>query len=54
MAQPGGQDLADTVAVTPLRPFSRAERTAVGEEARELAGFLSDGESHRVRVDSSA
>ncbi|GFN05818.1 hypothetical protein Smic_43740 [Streptomyces microflavus] len=50
----GADARRNTVAVTPLRPFSRAERTAVGEEARELAGFLSDGESHRVRVDSSA
>ncbi|MEW2067049.1 winged helix DNA-binding domain-containing protein [Streptomyces sp. NPDC007346] len=44
----------DTVVVAPLRPFSRAERTAVGEEGRELAGFLSDGGSRRVRVASSA
>lgn len=44
----------DTVVVTPLRPFSRTERNDVGEEGRELAGFLSDGESRRVRVASSA
>ncbi|MFE2757993.1 winged helix DNA-binding domain-containing protein [Actinosynnema sp. NPDC059335] len=39
-----------TVVVTPLRPFSRAERAAVAEEGRELASFLSDGESGGVRV----
>ncbi len=39
-----------TVAVTPLGRLSRADRTAVAEEGRELAAFLSDGESHRVRV----
>lgn len=53
-AETGADARRNTVAVTPLRPLSRAERTAVGEEARELAGFLSDGESHRVRVDPSA
>jgi hypothetical protein len=41
---------AGTVVVTPLRRFSRAERTAVAEEGRALAAFLSDGEHHRVRV----
>ncbi|MFD8983989.1 winged helix DNA-binding domain-containing protein [Streptomyces sp. NPDC059564] len=41
---------AATVAVTPLRRFSRAERTAVSEQGRDLASFLSDGESTRVRV----
>jgi diketogulonate reductase-like aldo/keto reductase len=41
---------AGTVAVTPLRRLSSADRAAVAEEGRELAGFLSDGESHRVRV----
>ncbi|MYW30271.1 crosslink repair DNA glycosylase YcaQ family protein, partial [Streptomyces sp. SID2119] len=47
---------ADTgaVVVAPLRRLSRAERDEVGEEGRELAGFLSDGESRRVRVASSA
>ncbi|MEU0920448.1 winged helix DNA-binding domain-containing protein [Streptomyces cyaneofuscatus] len=47
---------ADTgaVVVTPLRALSRAERDEVGEEGRELAEFLSDGESRRVRVASSA
>ncbi|MGW7514438.1 winged helix DNA-binding domain-containing protein [Streptomyces sp. NPDC054796] len=39
-----------TVAVTPLRAFSRGERDDVGEEGRALAAFLSDGESQRVRV----
>ncbi|MGQ4515236.1 DNA glycosylase AlkZ-like family protein [Streptomyces sp. DW26H14] len=41
---------AGTVAVTPLRGFSRAERAAVAEEGRDLASFLSDGESGDVRV----
>ncbi|MGI5232691.1 winged helix DNA-binding domain-containing protein [Actinoallomurus sp. CA-142502] len=41
---------AGTVAVTPLRRLSGADRAAVTVEGRELAGFLSDGESHRVRV----
>ncbi|MEU2206268.1 winged helix DNA-binding domain-containing protein [Streptomyces hygroscopicus] len=41
---------AGTVAVTPLGRLSRADRDAVAEEGRELASFLSDGESHRVRV----
>jgi hypothetical protein len=41
---------AGTVIVTPLRRFSRLDRTAVGEEGRALASFLSDGEHHRVRV----
>lgn len=33
---------ADAVVVTPLRRFSGAERTAVVEEGRELAAFLSE------------
>jgi hypothetical protein len=41
---------ADTVVVTPLRRFSRADRTAVVEEGRALAAFLSDGAHDRVRV----
>ncbi|MCZ0998456.1 winged helix DNA-binding domain-containing protein [Streptomyces mirabilis] len=41
---------AGTVNVTPLRRFSSAERTAVAEQGRELASFLSDSESRRVRV----
>jgi hypothetical protein len=44
---------AGTVVVTPLRRFSRADRTTVAEEGRELACFLSAGESHRVRVAAS-
>lgn len=44
---------AGTVVVTPLRPFSRLDRTTVAEEGRELASFLSDGEHHRVRVAAS-
>lgn len=39
-----------TVVVTPLGRLSQADRTAAAEEGRELAAFLSDGESHRVRV----
>jgi hypothetical protein len=42
-----------TVVVAPLRRLSPAERTAVAEEGRELASFLSDDESDRVRVDAS-
>ncbi|MFD3972423.1 winged helix DNA-binding domain-containing protein [Streptomyces cyaneofuscatus] len=49
-----GTSGAGTVVVTPLRAFSRTERDEVGEEGEELAGFLSDGESRRVRVASSA
>ena len=44
---------ADTVIVTPLRRFSRADRAAVAEEGREVAVFLSDGEHSRVRVAAS-
>lgn len=43
-----------TVTVTPLRGFSRSERTAVGEQGRTLASFLSDGECPRVRIGQSA
>ncbi|MEQ0557883.1 winged helix DNA-binding domain-containing protein [Amycolatopsis sp. NEAU-NG30] len=39
-----------TVVVTPLRRFSRAERTEVAEEGQALAAFLSDGDSDRVRI----
>ncbi|MFI6084939.1 winged helix DNA-binding domain-containing protein [Streptomyces sp. NPDC051217] len=42
-----------TVAVTPLRRFSRADRASVAEQGRELALFLSDGESDGVRVTGS-
>ena len=41
---------ADTVAVTPLRRFSRADRTAVAEQGREMASFLSDGEAQECTV----
>ncbi|WP_031085089.1 winged helix DNA-binding domain-containing protein [Streptomyces sp. NRRL WC-3549] len=41
---------AGTVDVAPLRGFSRAERAAVLEEGGELALFLSDGDSDRVRL----
>ncbi|CAL9653789.1 winged helix DNA-binding domain-containing protein [Streptomyces sp. Tu 3180] len=44
---------AGTVTVTPLRRFSRADRTAVAEEGRALASFLSDGDSRRVRIAAS-
>jgi hypothetical protein len=44
---------AGAVVVTPLRRFSRADRAAVAEQGRQLALFLSDNESHRVRVASS-
>lgn len=44
---------AATVVVSPLRRFSRADRAAVAEEGRELAAFLSDGGSARVRVAAS-
>jgi len=39
-----------TVTVAPLRRLSRADRTAVAEQGRALASFLSDDESHRVRI----
>ncbi|MET9243398.1 winged helix DNA-binding domain-containing protein [Nonomuraea sp. NPDC003709] len=39
-----------TVAVTPLGHLSGADRDAVGEQGRALAAFLSDGDSHRVRI----
>ncbi|MBQ0906522.1 winged helix DNA-binding domain-containing protein [Micromonospora sp. U21] len=41
---------AGTVTVTPLRRFSRADRTAVAEHGLELAAFLCDNESHWVEV----
>ncbi|MEY9873220.1 hypothetical protein ABH931_002702 [Streptacidiphilus sp. MAP12-33] len=41
---------ADTVIVTPLRRLSRAEHADVAEQGCELAGFLSDGESHRAQI----
>ena len=42
---------ADTVIVRPLRRLTRPERSAVTEEGSELASFLSDGESDRIRVE---
>lgn len=44
---------AGVVVVTPLVRLTRADRTAVAEEGRALAGFLTDGASHRVRVAAS-
>ncbi|MFE4537684.1 winged helix DNA-binding domain-containing protein [Streptomyces scopuliridis] len=41
---------ADTVLVTPLRRLSGADRTAVAEQGRELALFLSDNDSDRVQI----
>jgi hypothetical protein len=38
-----------TVVVHPLRPFSRAERDAVGAEGQEVASFLSDRDSRGFR-----
>ncbi len=42
-----------SVAVTPLVRFSRADRTAVGEEARALATFLGGGAHPRVTIAAS-
>jgi hypothetical protein len=39
-----------TVTVTPLGPLSGADRDAVAEQGQTLAAFLSDGDSHRVRI----
>ncbi|ROO86831.1 winged helix DNA-binding protein [Actinocorallia herbida] len=41
---------AGTVAVSPLRVFSRPERAAVLEEGHALASFLSEGASTEARV----
>ncbi|MFG2423287.1 winged helix DNA-binding domain-containing protein [Streptomyces sp. NPDC048448] len=41
------------VVVTPLRRLSRAELAGVAEEGRELALFLSENDSDRVRVAAS-
>ncbi|WP_282693464.1 winged helix DNA-binding domain-containing protein [Streptomyces sp. CC208A] len=47
--------LKDSVlVVTPLRPFSRAERAAVTEEGTALASFLTGRASDRVRLAASA
>ncbi|MFH8347864.1 winged helix DNA-binding domain-containing protein [Streptomyces sp. NPDC018045] len=43
-----------TVRVTPLRRFSRAERTAVTAEGEDLAAFLSDGGTRRAVIDASS
>lgn len=43
----------DVVTVDPLRTFSRADRAAVADQGSELASFLSDGASDRVRVAAS-
>ncbi|GII64232.1 hypothetical protein Skr01_43170 [Sphaerisporangium krabiense] len=40
-----------TVTITPLRPLSRSDRTAITEEGRSLSSFLSDGQSDRVQID---
>jgi hypothetical protein len=40
----------DTVLVTPLRRFSRADRKSVAGEGRALASFLSGDESDRIRI----
>ncbi|GAA2793779.1 winged helix DNA-binding domain-containing protein [Saccharopolyspora taberi] len=39
-----------TVIVTPLRRMSRAERAEVGEQGGQVASFLSDQDSDRVRI----
>ncbi|WP_024806614.1 winged helix DNA-binding domain-containing protein [Nocardia sp. BMG51109] len=44
---------AGAVVVTPLHRFTRADRTAVAEQGRELAAFLSGNDSHRVRISAS-
>lgn len=41
---------AGTVTVTPLRHLPRADHTAVEEQGQALAAFLSDNDSHRVRI----
>ncbi|MFT7837938.1 winged helix DNA-binding domain-containing protein [Saccharothrix sp. BKS2] len=41
---------AGTVVVTPLHPLPRTDRTAVADQGRELALFLTDGDSDRVRI----
>ncbi|MGW6010074.1 winged helix DNA-binding domain-containing protein [Streptomyces sp. NPDC055210] len=43
-----------TVTVTPLHGFSRTDRTAVADEGEALAAFLSDGDSHDVRIAEAA
>ncbi|MFE7567344.1 winged helix DNA-binding domain-containing protein [Streptomyces sp. NPDC057539] len=41
---------AGTVVVTPLRTFRQDDHTAVAEQGRELASFLSDHDNDRVRI----
>ncbi|GAA1871419.1 winged helix DNA-binding domain-containing protein [Pseudonocardia ailaonensis] len=47
-------DRDGAVEVTPLRRFTRAERTEVAEEARAVASFLSECTHTRARVASSS
>ncbi|AYF27704.1 hypothetical protein CSH63_09700 [Micromonospora tulbaghiae] len=44
---------AGVVVVTPLRAFTRAERTAAAAEGAALASFLSEGDNQGVRVAAS-
>ncbi|MGW2511505.1 winged helix DNA-binding domain-containing protein [Streptomyces scopuliridis] len=44
---------AGTVIVTPLRRLPEADRTAVAEQGRALASFLSDNDSDRVEIAAS-
>ena len=44
---------AGTVTVTPLRRFTRADRTTVAEQGRALASFLSGGDHHRAQIAAS-
>lgn len=44
---------AGTVMVSPLGRLSQRERGSVADEGRELASFLSDGASDRIRVAAS-
>ncbi|MET7643270.1 winged helix DNA-binding domain-containing protein [Streptomyces sp. NPDC005426] len=44
---------AGTVTVTPLRGFSRPESTAVAEQGRALAAFLSEDDNRRVEIADS-
>lgn len=44
---------AGAVIVTPVRRFSRTDRTTVAEQGRALASFLSDDDSRRVRIAAS-
>ena len=43
----------ETVIVSPLRRFNRTDRTAVAEQGRALASFLSDNDSNRVQITAS-